>query len=205
MNRRLVLAARSLIIGGVFLAAAAVFHLFATPHIAAILRKMLDAKVYGFLEPIVSFVFVLNAILLLPLSLITFISAAGVHRGERWAWQIAIISALTVLALPCTIMATMGVQYFRRSTVVSRRRTLGHGGRSLHAPRVTLGTSRSRAKRLTERAADWGLCSGAHLRNAYDIFATNDRSGGRHDKVESSMTRLSPMPMNRPVAYVTRY
>jgi hypothetical protein len=112
MNRRLALAARSLAIGAVFLAAAAVFHLFATPHIAAILRKMLDAKVYGFLEPILSFVFVLNAILLLPLSLITFISAAGVRRGERWAWRIAIINALTILALPCTILATMGVQYF---------------------------------------------------------------------------------------------
>jgi hypothetical protein len=112
MNRRLVLAARSLTIGAVFLAATAVFHLLATPHIAAILRKMLDAKVYGFLEPILSLVFVLNAILLLPLSLITFISAAGVRRGERWAWKIAIINALTILALPCTILATMGVQYF---------------------------------------------------------------------------------------------
>src|SRR6266849_3783326 len=68
MRGRQVLAARSLTIGAVFLAAAAVFHLFATPHIAAILRKMLDAKVYGFLEPILSFVFVLNAILLIPLS-----------------------------------------------------------------------------------------------------------------------------------------
>ena len=80
MNRRLALAARSLTICAVFLAAAAVFHLVATPHIAAILRKMLDAKAYGFLEPILSFVFVLNAILLLPLSIITFMSAAGVRR-----------------------------------------------------------------------------------------------------------------------------
>ncbi len=112
MNRRLALAARSLTIGAVFLAAAAVFHLLATPHIAAILRKKLDANVYGFLEPILSFVFVLNAILLLPLSLITFISAAGVRRGQRWAWRIAIINALTILALPCAILATMGVRYF---------------------------------------------------------------------------------------------
>jgi hypothetical protein len=112
VKRRLALAARSLTIGAVFLGAAAVFHLFATPHIAAILRKVVDAKVYGFLEPILSFVFVLNAILLLPLSLITFISAAGVRRGERWAWRIAIIITLTILALPCTILATMGVQYF---------------------------------------------------------------------------------------------
>jgi hypothetical protein len=112
MNRRLTLAALSLTIGAVFLAAAAVFHLLAAPHITAILRKTLDAKAYGFLEPILSFVFVLNAILLLPLSLITFLSAAGVRRGERWAWRIAIINALTILALPCTILATMGVRYF---------------------------------------------------------------------------------------------
>ena len=112
MNRRLALAARALTIGAVFLAAAAAFHLLATLHIAAILRKKIDANVYGFLEPILSFVFVLNAILLLPLSLITFISAAGVRRGERWAWRIAIINALTILALPCAILATMGVRYF---------------------------------------------------------------------------------------------
>jgi hypothetical protein len=112
MNRRLTLAALSLTIGAVFLAAAAVFHLLAAPHITTILRKTLDAKAYGFLEPILSFVFVLNAILLLPLSLITFLSAAGVRRGERWAWRIAIINALTILALPCTILATMGVRYF---------------------------------------------------------------------------------------------
>jgi hypothetical protein len=104
-----------LTVGAVFLAAAAVFHLLATPHIAAILRKMLDAKVYGFLEPILSFVFVLNAILLLPLSLITFISAAGVRRGERWAWWIALINALTILALPCTIRAA-----FRSGAMLSR-------------------------------------------------------------------------------------
>ena len=112
MNHRLSLAARSLTIGAVFLAAAAVFHLLATPHISAILRKMVDAKAYIFLEPILSFMFVLNAILLLPLSFSTFISAAGVRRGERWAWRIAIINALTILALPCTIVATMGVRYF---------------------------------------------------------------------------------------------
>jgi hypothetical protein len=112
MHGRLALAARSLTIGAVFLAAAAVFHLIATPHIAAILQKTLDAKAYGFLEPILSFVFVLNAILLLPLSLITFMTAAGVRRGQRWAWRIALIVALTILALPCTILATMGVRYF---------------------------------------------------------------------------------------------
>jgi hypothetical protein len=112
MNRRLTLAARAMTIGAIFLLAAAVFHMVAAPHIGEILRRVVDARAYRFLEPIVSFTFVLNAILLLPLSFSTFISAAGVRRGERWAWRIAIVNALTVVAMPCAIVATMGTRYF---------------------------------------------------------------------------------------------
>src|ERR1700682_6219768 len=111
MNRRLTLAARSLTAGAVFLFAAAVFHMVAAPHIRAILRRVVDAKAYAFLEPIVSFTFVLTALLLLPLAFSTFICAGGVRRGERWAWRIAIVNALTVVAMPCAIVATMGTRY----------------------------------------------------------------------------------------------
>jgi hypothetical protein len=142
MHGRLPLAARSLTIGAVFLAAAAIFHLLATPHIAAILRKMLDAKAYGFLQPILSFVFVLNVILL---------AAPVAHHVHQRRWRASrramgvvdrVINALTILALPCTILATMGVHYFARSTTVHRRCTLGHRGRSLHALRDTAGAQR---------------------------------------------------------------
>ena len=109
---RLSLAARSLTGGAFLLGAAAVFHFLAAPHLTTVLRKILDPKVYAFLEPIVSFTFLLNGVLLLPLAFSTFCSAGGVRRGERWAWWIAIANALTVLALPCTLVATMGFRYF---------------------------------------------------------------------------------------------
>lgn len=77
-----------------------------------VLKRVLDAKAYAFLEPVVSFTFLLNAVLLVPLSFSTLWSAAGLRRGERWAWWIGLVNALTVLALPCLIVWTMGLQYF---------------------------------------------------------------------------------------------
>src|SRR5207302_2735325 len=64
------------------------------------------------LEPIVSFTFLLNAVLLLPLSFTTLYGAAGIRRGERWAWRISIANALTVIALPCLLLYSMGLGYF---------------------------------------------------------------------------------------------
>jgi len=99
-------------IGASFLGAAAVFHLLAAPHIGTMLRTLVDRKAYGFLEPILSFTFLLNAVLLVPLSFTTFYSASGIRRGEGWARPIALVNALTVVALPCTMVATMGLRYF---------------------------------------------------------------------------------------------
>lgn len=109
---RLSIAARLLTGCAILLGAAAVFHFLAAPHLSPVLQKVVDPKAYAFLEPIVSFTFLLNGVLLLPLSFSTFYSAAGVRRGERWAWWIAMVNALTVLALLCTLVATMGLRYF---------------------------------------------------------------------------------------------
>lgn len=111
-SHRLAFAARMLTAGGAFLAAAALFHFFAASHIPLILRKTLDAKAFAFLEPIVSFTFILNAVLLLPLAFSTLYCATGVRRGERWAWWIGLANALAVLALPCVLVSSMGFGYF---------------------------------------------------------------------------------------------
>jgi hypothetical protein len=110
--RRRSIAAGSLTAGGVFLLAAAAFHLFAASHIPEVLARVLDPKVYGFLEPIVSFTFLLNAVLLIPLALSTLACAAGIRRGAAWPRWIALVNALTVLALPALIAWTMGLRYF---------------------------------------------------------------------------------------------
>jgi len=111
-NRRLSIAARLLTVGGIFLGAAALFHFLAASHLPLVLKGVLDAKTYEFLQPIVSFTFLLNGVLLLPLSFSTLYSAAGVRRGERWAWWICLANALTVIALPGLLLWTMGLQYF---------------------------------------------------------------------------------------------
>jgi hypothetical protein len=77
-----------------------------------VLKRVLDANAYAFLEPVVSFTFLLNALLLVPLSFSTLWSAAGIRRGERRAWWIGLVNGLTVLVLPCLIVSTMGLQYF---------------------------------------------------------------------------------------------
>ena len=111
-SQRVSLAARSLMAGGFFLVAAAAFHFLAASHIPMILKRVLDAGTYEFLEPIVSFTFLLNGVLLLPLSFSTFCCAAGIRRGESWAWWMGVANAATVLVLPCLLVATMGLRYF---------------------------------------------------------------------------------------------
>ncbi|HXO20499.1 MAG TPA: hypothetical protein VOA87_11315 [Thermoanaerobaculia bacterium] len=111
-DQRLSIAARCLTVGGFFLGAAAVFHLLAASHIPMVLKRVLDPKTYAFLEPIVSFTFLLNAVLLLPLSFSTLYCAAAIRRGEPWARWIGLANALTVLALPCLLVWSMGLRYF---------------------------------------------------------------------------------------------
>ena len=111
-EQRLFIAARCLTVGGFFLGAAAVFHFFAASHIPTILKGVLDSKTYVFLQPIVSFTFLLNGVLLVPLSFSTLRCAAALRRGERWALWIGLANAVTVLVLPCLLVWSMGFGYF---------------------------------------------------------------------------------------------
>jgi hypothetical protein len=86
------------------------FHFVAAPQ-PEVLRWIRDPQVYSFIQP-VSFMFLLNAVLLLPLSFGTFSCAIGLRRGERSAWWLGLVNALTVLSLPGLIVATMGLRYF---------------------------------------------------------------------------------------------
>src|SRR5258707_11957847 len=99
-SQRLSFAARSLIAGGFFLVAAAVFHFIAAAHISMILKNVLDVKFYELLEPIVSFTFLLNGVLFLPLSFGTFSNAAGIRRGVRWPCYRVLANVPPVLVPP---------------------------------------------------------------------------------------------------------
>jgi hypothetical protein len=56
--------------------------------------------------------FELNGFLLLPLSFSTLYSVAALRRGERWAWWISFVNAITILLLPCLLVSNMGFRYF---------------------------------------------------------------------------------------------
>lgn len=109
---RLAIAARLLKACAVLLGTASILHFVAAPHLSDILKRTLEPIAYAFLGPIVMFMFQLNAVLLAPLAFSTFCSALGIGRGEHWAWRIATANAVAVVALPCTLVATMGFQYF---------------------------------------------------------------------------------------------
>ena len=111
-DRSLVFAARCMTTGGGLVGAAALFHFFAAPHLPVILRRVLEPSAFAFLEPIVSFTFVLNGVLLVPLCFSTLWSAAGIRRGEPWARWVGLVNALTILTLPCLLVSTMGLRYF---------------------------------------------------------------------------------------------
>jgi hypothetical protein len=111
-EQRRFIAARFFWVGGFFLGAAAVFHFLAASHIPSVLKRVLDAHTYSFLEPIVFFTFNLNGVLLLPLSFSTLYGAHGIRRGERWAWWTVLVNAVTVCILPCLLVFTMGLRYF---------------------------------------------------------------------------------------------
>ena len=111
-DERLSIAGRALRVGGIFLAAAALFHILAAPHIPGVLERVLDTQAYAFVEPIVSFTFLMGGLLLLPLSFSTLYAASGLRRREGWARWIGLVNALTVLGLPCLLVWSMGWGYF---------------------------------------------------------------------------------------------
>jgi hypothetical protein len=153
-ERRLLWAARSLTVGGVFLAAAAAAHFLAAPHMGQIVGQIHEPRVRAFVGPILSFTFLLNAFLLVPLSFSTFWCAAGLRRGERWAWWVGLVNALTVLALPCLIVSTMGLRYFRGAPLfVVGTAAVAIAGLLMMLPLVTVGRSLLQPDRPTRETS----------------------------------------------------
>ena len=89
-----------------------IVHLVATPHIAALIRHTVPQAAADGLIPPMLLNHVLVGLLLLPLGYLTVYAAPYSAAGLAWAQVVVRTTALTVAALPLTLLALMGVRYF---------------------------------------------------------------------------------------------
>ena len=80
-------------------------HLVATPHIATLIRHTVSKAAADWLVPPMLLNHVLVGVLLLPLGYLTFYAAP---HSAPWALIIVRTTALTVAALPLTLLVLMG-------------------------------------------------------------------------------------------------
>ncbi len=97
---------------GALLILLGIVHLAATPHISSLIRHSASAGAANRLIPPMLLNHVLVGVLLLPLGYLTLYAAP--HSAARVAWAQVVVrtTAVTVAALPVTLLALMGVRYF---------------------------------------------------------------------------------------------
>ena len=101
-----------LLTSGLMLAVLGVIHLAVTPLIVRLLKQGLSPDVVAWLTPPMILNHVVVGILLLPLGILTIYAASEAARGVRWALVVTRVVAVTIAALPPTLFALMGTQYF---------------------------------------------------------------------------------------------
>src|SRR3979411_3030282 len=97
---------------GLLLILLGIVHLVATPHIATLIRHSTSASTADELTPPMLLNHILVGLLLFPLGYLTFSAAPYAAAGHAWAQVIVRATALTVAALPVTLLALMGLRYF---------------------------------------------------------------------------------------------
>ena len=97
---------------GVLLLLLGIVHLAATPHISTLIRHSASSGAADRLTPPMLLNHVLVGVLLLPLGYLTLYAAPHSAAGVAWAQVLVRTTAITVAALPLTLLALMGVRYF---------------------------------------------------------------------------------------------
>lgn len=98
---------------GVLLLLLAIVHLAATPHISTLIRHSASPGAADRLTPPMLLNHVLVGVLLLPLGYLTLYAARRSATGVAWAQVLVRTTAVTVAALPLTLLTLMGVRYFQ--------------------------------------------------------------------------------------------
>ncbi len=104
-----------LVAEGALLIAVAVIHLAMTEEIGQIVAHNTSAKAFAFLWPPYALDHVVVGVLLLPIGASTILCAFALGRGDALAWRILCFNALSVLALPVALIATIGSSYLQSS------------------------------------------------------------------------------------------
>ena len=97
---------------GALLILLGIVHLAATPHISMLIRHSASPGAADRLTPPMLLNHVLVGVLLLPLGYLTLYAAPHSAAGVAWAQVLVRTIAITVVALPLTLLALMGVRYF---------------------------------------------------------------------------------------------
>jgi hypothetical protein len=98
---------------GVLLLLLGIVHLAATPHISTLIRHSTSPGVADRLTPPMLLNHVLVGVLLLPFGCLMLYAAPHSATGVPWAQVLVRTTAVTVAALPVTLLALMGVRYFQ--------------------------------------------------------------------------------------------
>lgn len=99
---------------GLLLIALGIVHLAATPHIPDLLRKMPASGYQRAIGPTL-LNHVLVGVLLLPLGYSQWLAAGELRQESKWAKQLLVVNALTVLALPILLAIFMRRPEYYRS------------------------------------------------------------------------------------------
>src|SRR5437667_12687521 len=103
---------------GVLLILLGIVHLAATPHIATLIRHSASTAAADQLTPPMLLNHILVGLLLFPLGYLTVYAAPYSAAGLAWARVIVRRTALTVAAIPVTVLALMAVRYFAAALFV---------------------------------------------------------------------------------------
>jgi hypothetical protein len=117
---------------------AAAIHFFALPLLQRSVAARLSPEAFDFVGPVLTFTFVLDGILLLPLGFTTMYCASGVRRGERWARVLGLVCRGVVIALPIALFAVMGTRYFSAKPFLAAALTVTAAGVVMVIPLLRL-------------------------------------------------------------------
>ena len=98
---------------GILLILLGIVHLVATSHIAELIRDSTSIRAADWLTPPMLLNHILVGLLLFPLGYLTIYAAPYAGAGAAWAQTVVRVCALTVAALPVTLLVLMGGRYFK--------------------------------------------------------------------------------------------
>ena len=106
------LARHALFWSGMLLLLVGAIHLAMTGHLQRWMAVRMTPEQVDLLLPPAMLNHVVAGLLLLPLGVGTMLAARAMEAGAAWPWRLALVNALSALALPVTILVVMDVSRY---------------------------------------------------------------------------------------------